>query len=232
MIGQVPVNLKDAISVPDVISLVTAFAGLIIVIGSLLLLYKGVITLQAVSEIAKKETDAQPGNKPEAKSAVLSAISIELGEKIKIQSQYPTLGLFILGIVCFFVAIYYAMQDPKSSVILEGQVVGADKDKYTFTFVGAMGAIRPDISGKVHKTIPKDVEEVDIKVGKGGGEVATLVLYPSSRENGILSFGDYPTPTPSAAVPAPPVVTTQLKANPNQVAPAPVGFPTPLFSQQ
>jgi hypothetical protein len=207
-----------------------AFAGLTIVVGSLFLLYKGVITLQAVSTAVKQATPAEEGNQPVAPSA----IAIELGNNIKIQSQYPTLGLFILGIACFFGAMYYATQVPDNLVTLEGRLTGADKDKYTITIEGAMGVIRPDIHGNVQKIIPKDVEEVDIKVGKSGSAVDTLVVYPSNRENGKLSFGDYPQPSPP---PQPSVSALPSSISPSptpivqQVAATPAGFPTPLFQK-
>jgi hypothetical protein len=218
--------VKDALSTPDVIGLGMAFAGLTIVVGSLLLLYKGVITLQAVSTAVKEAKPAEGGNEPTAPSAIV----IELGRNVKIQSQYPTIALFVLGIACFFGAMYYATQAPQSSVTLEGHVTGADKDKYTITIEGAMGVIRPDIHGNVQKTIPKDIEEVDIKVGKAGGAVDTLVVYPANRENGKLSFGDYPTPAPPLSSPQPSLAPSPTPIS-SQVAATPTGFPTPLFRQ-
>lgn len=129
--------------------------------------------------------------------------------------------------------MYYATKEPHNSVSLEGHVNGPDKDKYTITIEGAMGAIRPDINGNVQKIIPIDVEEVDIKVGKAGA-VDTLVVYPAKRQNGKLSFGEYPQPPPSLtpnrprAEPTPSATPTPFSA---QVAGTPTGFPTPLFQK-
>jgi hypothetical protein len=234
--------VKDALAPEDYIGFGMAFAGFTIIVGSLFLLAKGVITLQAVSTAVKEATPAQGGKDPGKEPTAPAAIAIELGKNIKIQSQYPTLGLFILGIACFFGALYYATQaPPKDSVTLEGHVTGPDKDKYTITIEGAMGVIRPDIHGNVRKIIPKDVEEVDIKLGKAGGTVDTLVVYPATRENGKLSFGEYPTsPQPStsatgAASPTPfasPQISTSPNRITNQVAATPPDFPTPLFQNQ
>jgi hypothetical protein len=228
-----PLHLKDALSAPDVIGLVMAVAGLTIIVGSLFLLYKGIITLQAVSTAVKQATPDQGGKDPDKESPAPSAIAIQLGKDIKIQSQIPTLGLFILGIACFFGAMHYATQAPENSVTLEGHVTGADKDKYTITIEGAMGVIRPDIHGNVQKIIPKDIEEVDIKVGKAGGAVDTLVVYPANRENGKLSFGDYPAPTPPPLASTSPQISTSPSPAPNTnpVAAIPSDFPTPLFQK-
>lgn len=208
-----------------------AFAGLTIVIGSLFLLYKGILTLQAVSTAVKQTTSTEEGKDLQKESVPPSALAIELGKDIKIQSQYPALGLFILGISCFFGAMYYATQAPQNSVTVEGRVNAADKDKYLITIEGAMDVIRPDIHGNVQKLIPKDVEEVDIKVGKPGGVVDTLVVYPANRENGKLSFGDYPpSPVPQASLSPGPEPTVPILGS-GGVAATPTGFPTPLFQK-
>jgi hypothetical protein len=225
--------VKDAISVADIIALMAASAGVLIVVGSLVLLYKGIITLQAVSAAARQRSvghsaegnQAVPG--PHETAEVPAAVDFQLGEHIKIKSQYPALGLFILGIACFFGALWFDKANAPTGMDVQGKVV--DSGKYTFTFTGMMGVARPDVNGFVHRVVPIDIDELDVQVAKGGSAPDIVVVYPSQRRNGTLSFGNYPTPQPSSPqapaekikipIPKPTVNPAQVSSAPANIVP-------------
>ena len=197
--GESWMRLRDAISVPDIIALLAALGGVAIVVGSLIMLYKGILTLQAVSQAAKEGDGG-------------SALDIQIG-KIQVKSQYPTLGLFILGIGCFFGALWFAKENVPVEYDVQGRVV--DNGKYIFTFTGFIGVAHPDVKGDFHRVVPKGIDEVHVQVGSSGKPPDLVVLSTSKAKNGVINFGDYPTPTPpsaspKAAVPMPTVDPAQV----------------------
>jgi hypothetical protein len=222
-------TMKDAVSIADIIALISALAGVVIVVGSMILLYKGIIVLNAVSTVARKLSGGEPTQEKRKRSVpgqtgdVPVAIDVQLGKDIKIKSQYPALGLFILGMLCFFGALWFSKENAPTQMDVQGNVI--DSGKYTFTFTGLIGVARPDVKGYVHKFAPKDIEELDVQIGKPGSETDTLVVYPSKRQNGILSFGDYPPPAQAAPqntkspVPKPTVDPDQVVPKPTNVVP-------------
>lgn len=216
-------TLKDSISVPDVIALGAAICGLLIVVGSFVLLYKGIITLNEVNRAVRQGRTRRPAAADDNPPV---AIDLQIGDQIKIKSQYPALALFVLGISCFFGAIIFDNQKTSDTISLEGHVT--DSGKYVFTVTGAMGAIHPDKNGFVRKNVSKDVDELDIEVARPGTTPDSFVVYPSERKHGVLSFGDYPSPTPNTGNSSKPTPTASLPAtDPSQVAPTPSAYSTP-----
>ncbi len=71
------------------------------VLGGLLLFYKGIITLQQVSD------------KPDA-------VTFEFQRVLKIQSRYPAYGFFIFGLAFITLAAFYGRPDPQPTITLSG----------------------------------------------------------------------------------------------------------------
>jgi hypothetical protein len=239
------------VNIPDIVALLMALAGLVIVVGSFFLLYRGIITLTEVNKLvagksSRSRTVEQGDQNSEEQGQ--AALSLQLGDKIKVRSQYPTLCLFILGILCFVGSLWYlnspssvdaAIQrklkklQEASMTMVRGHVNVPDTRKYSFVLSGDLGTTKPDVNGFVERSIPTDINEVDVTVARGGGEPDQFVLRPSESKNGVLSF-EYPSASPSLSVtPSPtPTITSQASpSNSSQVAPTPTGFPTPLFGK-
>jgi hypothetical protein len=79
---------------------------------------------------------------------------------------------------------------------------------------------RPDVHGIVRKTVPKDIDEVDLQIGRPGSDTDLIVVYPSDARDGVISFGDYPPPRPVAASPLPTAIP-KPSTNPSQIATPP-----------
>jgi len=76
--------------IENVIAIIAASGGVILMLGALVLLYQGRITLQAIHEKVQQK-DQQP-------SESRDALAVEIGQ-IKIKSQYPTIALFLVAMV-------------------------------------------------------------------------------------------------------------------------------------
>lgn len=72
----------------DIVVILGALCGLLMVIGGMVLLYKGVITLNQAS---KQE-----------------AASLEFKKMLKITTHYPALGLFIIGLAFVIIAVVFS----------------------------------------------------------------------------------------------------------------------------
>ncbi len=91
----------------EIIILIGAVCGVIMVIGSMFLLYKGSISLKDASE---KE-----------------ALSIEVINEIKLSTRYPALALFVIGFIFFISAAWFAKEGDTKKITLAGTVSSPDK---------------------------------------------------------------------------------------------------------
>src|SRR5258708_14691078 len=125
--------------------------------GSLVLLYEGRITLQAIHQKAqegKEPTDGTGGD----------ALAVEIGE-IKIKSQYPTIALFLVAVGCFWLAL----QDGKGQRrMLSGILTDPDAKDYTVAYTRVMGVAYPDNTGQFEPEVPEDFHLVLLGTAKSG----------------------------------------------------------------
>ncbi|VAW44278.1 hypothetical protein MNBD_GAMMA04-78 [hydrothermal vent metagenome] len=91
----------------EMVILIGAICGSIMVVGSMILLYRGVISLQA--------------------AAASEALSIELIDEIKLSTRYPALALFLIGFIFFISAAWFAQQGDAKKLTLEGVVSSPDE---------------------------------------------------------------------------------------------------------
>lgn len=89
----------------DIVVLLGAICGLLMVIGGMVLLYKGVITLNQAS---KQE-----------------AASLEFKKMLKITTHYPALGLFIIGLAFIIVAIVFS-KSTQNQFEITGRITNID----------------------------------------------------------------------------------------------------------
>src|SRR5205809_6057410 len=77
----------------DAVIVITVVCGLLMVVGGMVLLYKGTITLK----------DSNPDE----------AIRIEFKHMINVTTRYPALALFVIGLV--FTVVAYILPNPRVS---------------------------------------------------------------------------------------------------------------------
>jgi len=94
----------------DLILLMCGLTGVVLVVGSIVLLYQGVIKL--------------------AEKSAGSALEAEYKNYLKLNIRNPALGLFAIGFAFFFLAIYFSYHEESSPLLLTGQIKGiADMNK-------------------------------------------------------------------------------------------------------
>lgn len=77
---------------------------MIMVLGGIILLYKGAISLKERSEN--------------------EAVSLEFRNMFKMTTHYPALGLFVIGLAFVVVALYAGSRDATFPMTIHGEVVG------------------------------------------------------------------------------------------------------------
>jgi len=95
-------SMRDALTISDVVAIAGAVCALLMVVGSLLLLWKGAITLK----------EANPEE----------AIKVSFQRALSIQTRYPAIALFVVGIVFLFVASWLSRGNGPKQVMLTGTV--------------------------------------------------------------------------------------------------------------
>ena len=199
--------------IENIIAIIAASGGIILMIGSLVLLYQGRITLQAIHEKVqegKEPTDVTGGD----------ALAVEIGQ-IKIKSQYPTIALFLVAVGCFWLALQYGKGQRR---MVSGILTDPDAKDYTVAYTGVMGVAYPDITGQFEQEVPEDVHLVVLEIAKGGKEPQKFPLYPSKEKEWPVKF-ELKAPTGPSATPA-----AKLEVNPAQVAEVGKALP-PLQAQ-
>jgi hypothetical protein len=155
--------------IENVIAIIAASGGSILVIGSLVLLYQGRITLQAI------QNRVQQGQQPDASDK--DALSVEIGQ-IKVKSQYPTIALFLVAAGCFWLALQYGKGQRR---MVSGILDDPDAKDYTVMYTGVMGVVYPDDKGQFEQEVPEDVHLVVLEIAKGGDEPQKFPLYPAKE---------------------------------------------------
>lgn len=186
--------------IENVIAIIAASGGIILMIGSLVLLYQGRITLQAIQDRAQK---GQPADTSDS-----DALSVEIGH-IKVKSQYPTIALFLVAAGCFWLALQYGKGQRRT---ISGILDDPDAKDYTVMYTGVMGVVYPDDKGQFEQEVPEDVHLVVLEIAKGGEEPQKFPLYPAKETQWPVKCSLKAAAGPSAS-PAP-----TLMVDPAQVA--------------
>jgi hypothetical protein len=151
-----------------IIAVIAALGGIILLLGTLYLIYQGRITLQAISEKIEQQPDG----------ATRDALAVEIG-RIKVRSQYPTIVLFVLAVGCFWLALEYQKRSDPETIAVSGTLDDPEAKDYTVTFEGIIGMAVPDApGGYFEQKVPKDVSLVILEVGKAGVPPQRFPVYP------------------------------------------------------
>jgi hypothetical protein len=147
--------------------------GVLMVAGGILLLYKGIIRLNDVS--------------------AEEAVAVEFQKMLKIQTRYPALGLFVIGLVFVCVAIIYANSEEIKPIKLKGtiDITGADLSGVTLRVKSAdWKTFRPDSTGRINEIIHPDLQRIVIEVQAAGcePEAPSFNLGSEDINRGVLSL--------------------------------------------
>jgi hypothetical protein len=139
----VPCIYNVLVSVPDLLAVIGAGCALLMVVGSLVLLYRGAITLE----------NANPED----------AIKVEFQKVLNIQTRYPALGLFVVGIV-FLVMTFWFQKSMGAKVTLRGTLDTADPGDAIAVFESHLGESHIDNGNIFEMSVPCDLQEVQVTI--------------------------------------------------------------------
>ncbi len=127
----------------DYVVLLAAFAGLVMVIGGVVLIYKGAIVLAS--------TDSS------------SALSIEWKKDFRLNTQAPGIAFFVVGLAFSSISIYASKPEGIEPIIIEGEVTNIPEPvtirarSSTWTLQGGSHGI---IKGRIHPHIQDIILEI------------------------------------------------------------------------
>ena len=155
----------------DWIILIGAITGLCLVIGSMLLLWKGAISL---SEASQKE-----------------AFTAELGKQIKLTTRYPSIALFVIGLIFFVSSAQFAKEGTLKKYKLSGKVSSEDELRGVRIEVLAGPWISnvDEDDGQVRATLHPHLENMIIKIVAPGYDKPEIIKT-AAISNGKISIGD------------------------------------------
>ena len=160
----------------DYIVISGGICGLFMVIGGMVLLYKGNVTL---SQTAKDE-----------------AVSLEFKKMVKITTHYPALGLFVIGLA--FIIVSAAISKPKEREVIplaiKGHVNAADPSSVTIFVSSIQGGLRPLTGGEIDDTIRvyPDLKTLRVEITAPGYDppTKTTTIQSSDIKKGSASLGE------------------------------------------
>jgi len=150
----------------DVIVIIGALCGVFMVLGGLWLFYKGVVTLQQVSD------------KPDA-------VTIEFKNMLKIQSRYPAYGFFVFGLAFIVVAAWFGRPDSVQSIMLSGAFENV-VDPHAARVRVQVPLWDTDLNddGKVSRDLYLDLKQVHVEIQSPGNEPSSYKLDVPTAPSG------------------------------------------------
>jgi hypothetical protein len=138
-------------TIGDLVRAIGALCGLFMVVGGMLLLRSGVITLdRAGSE---------------------EAASLEFRKLLKLTTHYPALGLFVMGLAFIIIALYNA----SPSYNISGKIKAAHPEAATISVSGGpWGGILPTPTGEVKGTVTPSMGQLTVVVTVPGYKPRTI----------------------------------------------------------
>jgi hypothetical protein len=136
----------------DFIVVLAGLCGFLMVLGGLLLFYKGIITLQQVSD------------KPDA-------VTFEFQRVLKIQSRYPAYGFFFFGLAFVALAAFYGRPDPQPTISLSGSVENVvDPQAARVVVQLPLWDTNLNVDGRVRRDLHPDLKQVHIEIRSPGND--------------------------------------------------------------
>jgi hypothetical protein len=189
----------------DIMLITSAVCGVMMVAGSIALLYRGAIKFAA------------PGGAKAANAA--GGLMVKLWNKVEIATGSPVLGLFVVGLLFVALALYFALPPAVPSITFTGAtdepypdvrvVVTAEVMPYTASAAGKqlMGTARPVPDRvRIAVTAPGYLAEerfVEVPPGDVALDLKTVRLKRSESEYAPSGADPAALPRPDASLPPP-----------------------------
>jgi hypothetical protein len=123
----------------EIIVLLCGLTGVIMVVGSMMLLYHGVIKLR--EKVSGSEIEA------------------EFRDQLKINVRNPALALFLIGFLFFGLALYFVQPREIAPIKLTGHIEGVDADSITIRVKVAEFPVRVSSNGEIADTLRASLHE-------------------------------------------------------------------------
>ena len=117
----------------DLIVILCGLAGMVMVVGSLLLLYQGVIKL----------SDKAAG----------TALEAEFRNQLRVNIRNPALGLFAIGFFFFALALYFGRRGEEQPLVISAHIKVADTQGMLVKLQAEESRIPISSEGEIHATI-------------------------------------------------------------------------------
>lgn len=156
----------------DVLVMLSGLCGVFMIVGAMVLLYRGIISLNRVSK--------------------QSALDVELKNMIKVTTHFPSLGLFIIGLVFIVSALMIAKSD-STPLRIKGNLKAADLSSITIRVSPAQTwSIPASTSGTIEGTIIPVMYPLRIEVTAPGYDPSTqtMIVPAQNVKFGTISLGD------------------------------------------
>ena len=153
----------------EIVILLCGVTGVVMVVGSMLLLYHGVIKLR--ERVSGTEIEA------------------EFRNQLKINVRNPALALFLIGFLFFGLALYFAQPGEIAPIKLTGHVEGADVDSITIRIKVAEFPVRVSSDGEITDTLRASLhEKLSVEILAPGHKPArwTNVIKPEDALRGVI----------------------------------------------
>jgi len=151
----------------NILLLAGSLCGLIMVLGGIILLYKGAISLSKVS-----------GE---------DAFTIEYKKELRISTQYPALGIFIIGLLFVFFSV--VMGKPNTNkLVVKGKTVNVTEPVNILLKTNTWSSGLSH-TGKVLETFYPNIDTVQIIVSAPGYD-SHIQTFQISSGGGLADLGD------------------------------------------
>jgi hypothetical protein len=149
-----------------------AICALLMVVGALVLLYKGAITLQ--------------------QSSPDEAVKVEFKHLINIQTRYPAIGLFVIGICFLGASLFFGDKAQKEADDLQKQLshptIAIEIPVKSSAPGDALAAFSSDFGGNISignddifkQEVPKALDKVDIVIRETGYKEWRRTIHPGT----------------------------------------------------
>tara|TARA_R110002049_G_scaffold284139_1_gene464690 strand:+ start:370 stop:960 length:591 start_codon:yes stop_codon:yes gene_type:complete len=151
----------------DYAVILAAFAGLIMVVGGIVLIYKGALVLAA--------TDSN------------TALSIEWKQDFRLNTQAPGIAFFLIGLIFSSISIYASKPSSVEPITIEGEVVEITEPvtirarSSTWTLDGGTNGV---VKGRIHP----HVEDITLEISAPGYKPERITFSLNELKNRTLKF--------------------------------------------
>ena len=151
-----------------IILLISALCGMFMVLGGIVLLYRGALSLANVAD--------------------QSALTVEFKKELRISTQYPALAFFLIGLLFMALSLWVGRSEPHK-IVIRGQTTNVDEPiKVTIH-------ARSWNSGLEHQknfseTIDATVDTIEVEISAPGYKNTLRTLELDRLKNGLADLGD------------------------------------------